>query len=114
MAQDRDLSNVVVVVVEDGLSQHLSSFFPAALISKPPDPDPNTSVSGTQRHVTGPGSGLGQGERMIVMQQIDQVSQDTAKLSICRTVHIGQCVCFLHKAGSGLVLCVWGSEYKNQ
>lgn len=27
------------------------------------------------------------------MQQIDQVSQDTAKLSICRTVHTSVCVC---------------------
>lgn len=42
---------------------------------------------------------------MIVMQQIDQVSQDTAKLSICRTVHTGECVrvsvfvWFLHGQG---------------
>eukprot|EP00064_Thunnus_orientalis_P014203 superscaffoldBa00002439_g14244 len=50
-------------------------FSPVALIFKPPDPDPNTSVSGTQCHVTGPGSGLRQGERMIVMQQIDQLAQ---------------------------------------
>lgn len=61
VAQDRDLSNVVVVVVEDGLSQHWSSFLPTALIFKPPDPDPNTSVSGTQCHVTRPGSGIRQG-----------------------------------------------------
>lgn len=30
---------------------------------------------------------------MIVMQQIDQISQGTAKISICRTVHTGECVC---------------------
>lgn len=30
---------------------------------------------------------------MIVMQQIDQVSQDTTELSICRTVHTGECGC---------------------
>lgn len=30
---------------------------------------------------------------MIVMQQIDQVSQDAAKLSICGTVYTGRCVC---------------------
>lgn len=47
VAQERDLSNVVVVVVENGLSRRWSSLFPAALIFKPPDPDPNTSVSGT-------------------------------------------------------------------
>lgn len=29
---------------------------------------------------------------MIVMQQIDQVSQDTAKRSIHRTVQTGECV----------------------
>lgn len=45
VAQERDLSNVVVVV-ENGLSQRCSPF-PAALIFKPPDPDPNTSVSET-------------------------------------------------------------------
>lgn len=70
------------------------ALFPAALISKPPDPDPNTSVSGTRvpcdsaRKRAEAGKG-----RMIVMQQIDQVSQDAAKLSICRTVHTGECVC---------------------
>lgn len=45
VAQERDLSNVDVVV-ENGLSLRCSSF-PAALTFKPPDPDPNTSVSET-------------------------------------------------------------------
>lgn len=66
----------------------------AALTSKPPDPDPNTSVSRTQVPCDSARKWAEGGwERMIVMQQIDQVSQDAAKLSICVTVHTGRCVC---------------------
>lgn len=75
------------------------ALFPAALIFKPPDPDPNTSVSGTWVPCD---SGRKWAGRMIVMQQIDQVSQDTAILSICRNcTHRGVRVCvgFLHGQG---------------
>lgn len=81
---ERDLSNVFVVV-ENRLSQRWSSF--------PHSPDIQASLTQTHQsmghrcRVTRPGSGLRQAGRAIVMQQIDQVSQDTAKLSICRTVH---------------------------
>lgn len=84
VAQERDLSNVFVVV-ENRLSQCWSSF--------PHSPDIQASLTQTHQstghwcRVTRPGSGLRQAGRAIVMQQIDQVSQDTAKLSICRTVH---------------------------
>lgn len=51
------------------------------------------------------------------MQRIDQVSQDTAKLSICRTVRteilcVSVFVWFLR--GQGQDLCVWGGDCKNQ
>lgn len=111
VAQERDLSNVVVVVVENGLSQCWSSV-PAALIFKPPDPDPNTSVSGTQCHVTGPGSGLRQGEGLLCSRLIRFHRTPPNYQSVGLYTQPSVYVCIL--CGCRVRTSVWGSECENQ